>query len=415
MKTIIDNTVDQCDVEINFNSQWRFQQATVLSTNSDWIASTYDDDHWTSVDLPHFYQAENNATFWYRKDFTLKSKLDAQQRILLTFDDINDQHSTLSVCIWLNDKPIYTGFLPNSFELTQFIRFDLTNVLAISSRKGRSLSLRARIVIPGVCIGHINYDDTEEDTTEFHNQKLDYSASFNDSDGLIHLFIDSIQPNQKRLQASNESEKSEESVSSIVTHGSDSDPKIFPTPMPRLAILMLIVGTRGDVQPFIALAKTLRKYGHRVRLATHETFRKFVRDNGIEFYPLAGDPADLMSFMVKNAGIFPSMSSIVAGDIAKNRRIMSDILASTWRACIEPDDETGIPFIAEAIIANPPSYGHIHCAQKLQIPLHMMFTMPWSPTGVFPHPLCKIDYNTEHKYSINKMSYGLVEYLVSTI
>ena len=38
----------------------------------------------------------------------------------------------------------------------------------------------------------------------------------------------------------------------------------------------------------------------------------------------------------------------------------------------------------QAIIANPPSYGHIHCAEKLGIPCHMFFTMPWSPTRVRP-------------------------------
>ena len=36
----------------------------------------------------------------------------------------------------------------------------------------------------------------------------------------------------------------------------------------------------------------------------------------------------------------------------------------------------------QAIISNPPCYGHIHCAEKLQVPLHMMFTMPWSATKV---------------------------------
>ncbi|CAF4960177.1 unnamed protein product, partial [Rotaria socialis] len=179
--------------------------------------------------------------------------------------------------------------------------------------------------------------------------------------------------------------------------------------VPRVAILILIVGTRGDVQPFIALGKALLACGHRVRIATHEVFRKFVRENGIEFYPLAGDPADLMSFMVKNAGIVPSISSIVAGDITKHRRIIADILASTWKACVEDDDETDVSFVAEAIIANPPSFGHIHCAQKLQIPLHMVFTMPWSPTVQFPHPLCKIDYNRAPIERINILSYHLVE------
>jgi hypothetical protein len=120
-----------------------------------------------------------------------------------------------------------------------------------------------------------------------------------------------------------------------------------------------------------------------------------------------------MSFMVKNAGIVPSVSSIVAGDIAKSRRVIGEILASTWKACIEDDDETGVPFVAEAIIANPPSYGHIHCAQKLQIPLHMMFTMPWTPTMQFPHPFIKVDSDLDPLEKLNMLSYGVLEMLVS--
>jgi hypothetical protein len=120
-----------------------------------------------------------------------------------------------------------------------------------------------------------------------------------------------------------------------------------------------------------------------------------------------------MSFMVKNAGIVPSVSSIVAGDIAKSRRMIGEILASTWKACIEDDDETGISFVAEAIIANPPAYGHIHCAQKLQIPLHIVFTMPWSPTVQFPHPFIKVNYNRASIDRINMLSYSFVEVLVS--
>jgi len=120
-----------------------------------------------------------------------------------------------------------------------------------------------------------------------------------------------------------------------------------------------------------------------------------------------------MSFMVKNAGIIPSVSSIIAGDVAKNRRILADILASTWLACIANDDETLLPFTAEAIIANPPSFGHIHCAEKLQIPLHIMFTMPWSPTTAFPHPLCNIDSSKGSQEKLNLYSYHVVNILVS--
>ncbi|KAL5999950.1 hypothetical protein ACLOJK_034627 [Asimina triloba] len=60
--------------------------------------------------------------------------------------------------------------------------------------------------------------------------------------------------------------------------------------IPRLKIAILVVGTRGDVQPFLAMAKRLQEFGHHVRLATHANFRSFVKSTGIEFYPLGGDP-----------------------------------------------------------------------------------------------------------------------------
>jgi len=119
-----------------------------------------------------------------------------------------------------------------------------------------------------------------------------------------------------------------------------------------------------------------------------------------------------MSFMVKNGGIVPSMSSIIAGDLKRKRRDISNILVSTWLACTANDDETSAPFTAEVIIANPPSFGHVHCAQKLQIPLHMMFTMPWSATTVFPHAFCKVDYSKIPKEKLNLFSYSVMDALV---
>ena len=59
--------------------------------------------------------------------------------------------------------------------------------------------------------------------------------------------------------------------------------------VPPLAIAMLVCGTRGDVQPFLALALGLQKDGHRVRLATHAIFKDYVESYSIEFYPL-GQP-----------------------------------------------------------------------------------------------------------------------------
>jgi hypothetical protein len=64
---------------------------------------------------------------------------------------------------------------------------------------------------------------------------------------------------------------------------------------PLLKIVIQIIGSRGDIQPFIALGKTLKEYGHTVRVATHPTFKQFVMENGLEFFSVGGDPAELMS------------------------------------------------------------------------------------------------------------------------
>ncbi len=69
-------------------------------------------------------------------------------------------------------------------------------------------------------------------------------------------------------------------------------------PPPPLNIVIQCVGSRGDVQPFIALGKVLKTtYGHRVRLATHPHFKEFVQENGLEFFSIGGDPSQLMAFV----------------------------------------------------------------------------------------------------------------------
>ncbi|KIL85261.1 hypothetical protein FAVG1_11691 [Fusarium avenaceum] len=181
----------------------------------------------------------------------------------------------------------------------------------------------------------------------------------------------------------------------------------------RLNIVIQVVGSRGDVQPFIALGNELQRHGHRVRLATHDTFADFVLKSGLEFYPIGGDPTELMAYMVKNPGLIPSMKSLRAGDIQKKRVMIAEMLEGCWRSCIEPDPLNQQPFVADAIIANPPSFAHVHCAQALGIPLHLMFTMPWSSTKYFCHPLANINVNDSHISAAvaNQISYMAVEWM----
>ncbi|KAF2036520.1 putative glucosyl/glucuronosyl transferase [Setomelanomma holmii] len=191
-------------------------------------------------------------------------------------------------------------------------------------------------------------------------------------------------------------------------------------PPPPLNVVVQIVGSRGDVQPFVALGRVLKNtYGHRVRIATHPNFKNFVEENGLEFFSIGGDPSQLMAFMVKNPSLMPGFRSLVSGDIGRRRRDVAEYIQGCWRSCyltgdgITDDDLSELaarPFVADCIIANPPSFAHIHCAEKLGIPLHIMFTMPYSPTQAFPHPLANIQSNADPQLT-NYVSYAMIEVL----
>ncbi|KAL4724951.1 hypothetical protein ACLX1H_008398 [Fusarium chlamydosporum] len=198
-----------------------------------------------------------------------------------------------------------------------------------------------------------------------------------------------------------------------------------PRPQTRLNIVIMVIGSRGDAQPFLKIGKVLKEdYGHRVRIATHPAFRDFVeKDSGLEFFSVGGDPSELMAFMVKNPGLIPTLETFKAGDIGRRRAAMATMFDGFWRACVNAtDDESDRqnlkmmgekdPFVADVIIANPPSFAHIHCAEALGIPVHLMFTFPYTPTQAFPHPLASIKNSNVDPGYTNFISYPLVEMMV---
>lgn len=85
----------------------------------------------------------------------------------------------------------------------------------------------------------------------------------------------------------------------------------------------------GDVQPYLALGQRLQQYGHTVRLSTHETFRKLVKDAGLRFYNIGGDPHELMSYMVRNPGLMPGFESLKNGDITKKQKMVAEVRRRT--------------------------------------------------------------------------------------
>lgn len=77
------------------------------------------------------------------------------------------------------------------------------------------------------------------------------------------------------------------------------------TPPKSMRIVCLTIGSRGDVQPFIALCKGLIADGHSCKIVTHAEFGHWVMEHGIDFAPVEGDPADLMKLCVDHGMFTP--------------------------------------------------------------------------------------------------------------
>lgn len=145
----------------------------------------------------------------------------------------------------------------------------------------------------------------------------------------------------------------------------------FKPPEP-LRITCLTIGSRGDVQPYIALCKGLIAEGHKPKIATHAEFESWVKSHGIEFAPVDGDPAELMRICVEN-GMFTY--SFLKEASYKFRGWIDDLLSSAWASCQGSD----------ILIESPSAMAGIHIAEALRIPYFRAFTMPWTRTRAYPH------------------------------
>ncbi|KAL4872368.1 sterol 3-beta-glucosyltransferase [Aspergillus spectabilis] len=165
-------------------------------------------------------------------------------------------------------------------------------------------------------------------------------------------------------------------------------------PTEPLKITCLTIGSRGDVQPYIALCKGLLAEGHKPKIATHAEFGPWILKHGIDFAPVDGDPAELMRLCVEN-GMFTL--SFLKEATAKFRGWIDDLLSSAWKSCQGSD----------LLIESPSAMAGIHIAEALRIPYFRGFTMPWSRTRAYPHAFAVPEYRMGGGY--NYFTYVMFE------
>jgi UDP:flavonoid glycosyltransferase YjiC (YdhE family) len=141
-----------------------------------------------------------------------------------------------------------------------------------------------------------------------------------------------------------------------------------------MRIAIIAPGSRGDVEPYIALGKGLARAGHPVRLVTHADFATLVTSHGLEFCPIEGRVQDIAQGMgaLLERGNFLAILSQMSKD-ARSAALVS--ARAGLAACRDADlvlAGIGGLFVGLALV------------EKLRLPLVQAYYIPFTPTAAYP-------------------------------
>ncbi len=147
-----------------------------------------------------------------------------------------------------------------------------------------------------------------------------------------------------------------------------------------MKITVFAAGSRGDIQPCLSLSAGLQQAGYRVRLAAPEDFAGFVREHGVDFFPLRGD---VQSIMASDTGR-KFMQSAGANPL-KSIRAIRTLIAPVVQAMA--DDALAACQGADALICLGvfSAFGRT-IAEALDIPLMHVEPTPLLPSRAFAAP-----------------------------
>ena len=148
-------------------------------------------------------------------------------------------------------------------------------------------------------------------------------------------------------------------------------------------IFIATYGSRGDVQPYVALGKGLQNAGHEVTLATSERFCNFVKAHGLH-YGYMND--DLLAILNTDQG----------RDLVENTNNLFEVIKQTFsmmkqvgpmqQALLQESWEAAKQSKPDLIIFHPKAYGGPQFAEKLGIPVIMALLIPMMvPTSEHPN------------------------------
>jgi sterol 3beta-glucosyltransferase len=141
-----------------------------------------------------------------------------------------------------------------------------------------------------------------------------------------------------------------------------------------MKILITTFGTRGDLQPYIALGAGLNRAGFEAAICTPPGSRPFVEEYGLRYLPMDDQLLSITQDGVRASG--PRDMLAVARRVVP---AMDAMMKAEWAAA--QAFEPGL------ILYHPKCMGSLHVAEKLGLPAVMALPLPfYTPTSAFPVP-----------------------------
>jgi sterol 3beta-glucosyltransferase len=137
---------------------------------------------------------------------------------------------------------------------------------------------------------------------------------------------------------------------------------------PVMKMMLLTAGTRGDVEPFLALARAAVARGHQVRIAVPDN--SGADTAGLGTVSLRMDFAQLIS----DQGVTPWAAG------ATFRKLIRPAMGRLLSAAVEHI----IAFSPDVVVYHPKVLSAPTAAERLRVPAVLVETVPLTPTGEFP-------------------------------
>ncbi|MFG1708045.1 glycosyltransferase [Nonomuraea sp. M3C6] len=150
-----------------------------------------------------------------------------------------------------------------------------------------------------------------------------------------------------------------------------------------MKVLILTHGTRGDVQPYAALALALRLAGHEVVLGAPAGSASVAQPYGLTYFPLDDGPNKL----IDDSEIREAIENNYRG--LRGKKVALDVMRRTkpLMARVMADMAAAAEGGADVVV-HPPGIPAHHIAERLGVPAVPAGLQPvWVPTGAFPNPM----------------------------